>query len=192
MDARKQRTLRSVSEFACIETWLGSAGRHVDPAFQRSGRHYVGFVRDLVEAGSVEFVEDAVEHVGLFFVAEKAGAQRFIIDAGASKSTFFETSSSRTIAYRRETLSSRNFRTLRTGLWVRPMSRTRFHQMRILEFLQAFSALPAVLASEVGCTGKAVDQKRLVSDSLIHLLPTTLPMGLSWAMIFCQHAHGKC
>ena len=52
----------------------------------------VGFVRDLVQAGSVGFVEDAVEHVGLFLVAKKAGGQRFIIDARASNLHFFETS----------------------------------------------------------------------------------------------------
>ena len=28
-----------------------------------------------------EFVGDSVDHVGLFFVAQKAGAQRFIVDA---------------------------------------------------------------------------------------------------------------
>ena len=40
----------------------------------------MGFVRDL-KAGSVGFVEAALEHVGLFFVAKKAGAQRFFFDA---------------------------------------------------------------------------------------------------------------
>ena len=64
-----------------METRLGPAGRYVDPVFQHSRRHYVGFIRDLVKAGLVGFVQDAVEHVGLFIVAEKAGAQRFIIDA---------------------------------------------------------------------------------------------------------------
>ena len=49
----------------------------------------MGFIRDLVKAGSVGFVETAVEHVGLFFVAKKVGAQRFIISARASNSTFF-------------------------------------------------------------------------------------------------------
>ena len=47
--------------------------------FQHSRRHYVGFVRDLVKADSVRFVEAAGEHVGLLFVAKKAGAQRFIM-----------------------------------------------------------------------------------------------------------------
>ena len=48
----------------------------------------MGFVRDLVKAGSGEFVEDAVEHVGVFFVAKKAGAQRFVTDARASNRHF--------------------------------------------------------------------------------------------------------
>ena len=50
---------------------LGPAGRHVD----RTGRrHNVGFIRGLMKAESVGFVERAVEHVGSFFVAKKAGA----------------------------------------------------------------------------------------------------------------------
>ena len=61
---------------------------------QHSWRHYVGFVRDLVKARSVGFVETAVEHVGLFFVAKKAGAdQRFTIDARASNRHFLRPSS---------------------------------------------------------------------------------------------------
>ena len=65
-----------------METRLGPAGRHVDPVFQHSRRHYVGFVRDMAKAGYV------VEYVGLFFVAKKAGAQRFFIDARASNRHF--------------------------------------------------------------------------------------------------------
>ena len=77
-------SLLTVSEVADMETWLGPAGRYVDRVFQHSRRPYVGFVRDLVKAGSVGFVEVAVEHVCLFFVAKKAGTQRFIIDARVS------------------------------------------------------------------------------------------------------------
>ena len=67
-----------------METRLGLAGRYVDPVFQHSQRHYVGLVRDLVKADSVGFVEDTVEHVGLCFVAKKAGAQRCTVDARAT------------------------------------------------------------------------------------------------------------
>ena len=49
--------------------------------FSSTASRHVGLVRDLVKAGSVGFVEEAVEHVGLFFAAKKDGAQRFIIDA---------------------------------------------------------------------------------------------------------------
>ena len=84
MDTYKQRTLRPVSEVADTESRLDPGGLYVDPVFQHSPRHYVGFVRDLVKAGSFGFVEAAVEHVGLFFVPKKAGAQMFIIDASAS------------------------------------------------------------------------------------------------------------
>ena len=59
-----------------------------------------------------------------------------------------------------------------------------FHQLRIPEWLQAFSAL---LASEVSYTGKTSDQKRLARESLMYPVPTTLPMG---SMCFCQDAAG--
>ena len=74
LDAKKQRMLRPGSEVADMENLLGPTCRHVHPVFKHSQRHYVGFVRDLV----------TVEHVRLFFVATKAGAQRFSIDVRAS------------------------------------------------------------------------------------------------------------
>ena len=52
-------------------------------------RHYVGIIRGLVKAGSVGFVEAVVEHVGLFFVAKKAGAKRFIIVRVQANDIFF-------------------------------------------------------------------------------------------------------
>ena len=40
---------RPVSEVADMETRLGPAGRFVDPVFQHSRRHHVGFIRDLAK-----------------------------------------------------------------------------------------------------------------------------------------------
>ena len=60
LDTYKQRLLRPVSEVPDVESLLGRAGRYVDPVFQHSRRHYVGFVLDLVVAGSIWFVEDGV------------------------------------------------------------------------------------------------------------------------------------
>ena len=91
------------SDFSDMETRLGPAGRYVDPVFQQSLRHDVGFVSDLVKVGSVSFVEDAVEHVGLFFVAKKPGSQRVIVDARASNRHFLRPPS----AHRRGTLPCR-------------------------------------------------------------------------------------
>ena len=89
-----------------METWLGLAGRNVDPVFQHSWRHCVGFIRDLVKAGSVGFVGTAVEHVGVFFGAKKAGAQRFIIDARGKQTDILE-ASIWTVAHRRGTVPCR-------------------------------------------------------------------------------------
>ena len=69
--------------------FLTTVGRGLSPR----ERAIIGFVRDLVNAGSVEVVENALEHVGLFVVAKKFVAQRFIIDARASNRHFHETSS---------------------------------------------------------------------------------------------------
>ena len=52
--------LRAVSEVADVETRLGPAGRYVGPVFQHRRPHYVGFISDLVKAGSVGLVETAV------------------------------------------------------------------------------------------------------------------------------------
>ena len=80
--------LRPVSEVA---DWKPGWDRPVDALIQfsrtASDTTWV-FVRDLVKAASLGFVETAVEHVGLLFFAKKAGAQRFIIDARASNRHF--------------------------------------------------------------------------------------------------------
>ena len=53
---------------------------------------------------------------------------------------------------------------------------------------------PAVFffESEIGFTGRTVNQKLLAPDSLIYPVPTTLPMGFSWAMFFCQDVTDHC
>ena len=120
-----------------METRLGPAGRYVDPVFQHSWRHDVGFVRDLVKVGSVGFVEDAVEHVGLFFVAKKAGAQRFIVDARASNRHFVRPPDGRENFF-----GMSNFRERRkeTQNWfvLSADIKDAFHQVRIPGWLQTF------------------------------------------------------
>ena len=66
-----KRMLRPDSEVADMKTRLGPADRYVDPVFQHSRRHFVGFVSDLVKACSVGFIEEAVEHVGPLFRCQK-------------------------------------------------------------------------------------------------------------------------
>ena len=61
IDACKQRMLRPVSEVADTDTWLGAAGRYVDAVLWHSRRHYVVYIRDMVRAGPVIFVETVVE-----------------------------------------------------------------------------------------------------------------------------------
>ena len=105
----------------------------------------------LVPSGSLEVLLNTLV---CFFVAKKAGAQRFMVDARASNRHFL--------------------------------------RMRIPSWLQAILALPAVLASEVGYTGKSIERKRPVPDSLIYPVPATLPMGFSWAVFFCQDVTDHC
>ena len=167
--------LRLVSEVADMEIRLGPAGRHVDSDFQHSRRHHVDFTRDTAKAGSVGFVEDAVEHVGLFFLGKKAGVQRFIVDARASNPHFLRPPAG-TVAHRRGTFAMSNckerLKTLRKSWFVGWADiKNAFHQMRIPGWLQGHFALPAVLASEVGLTGKVIDKERLVPDSVFTKIP---------------------
>ena len=119
---------------------MGPAIRFVDPVFQQSRRLYVGVVPDLVKAGSIGFDED-VEHVGLFLVARKAGAQRFIIHARASNWHFLSHPSGPLLTG--EDFAVSNFRERLRIVGSADI-------MRIPGWLQAFFALPAVLASNVG------------------------------------------
>ena len=82
-----------VSKVADMETRLGPGGRYVDPVFQHSQRHNVGFVRDLVKVGSIGFVEDAVEKRWLFFCCqEKLVLRDSLLMCVQAKPTFFEAS----------------------------------------------------------------------------------------------------
>ena len=154
----------------------------------------MGFVQHLVNDGSIGFVEDGVEHVGLFFVANKAGAQRFTIDGRASNRHFLRPPAGPLLSgdglchveFQEAPQDAQNW-------FVRSASiKNAFHPKRIPGWLQAFFALPPGLASEVGYTGRTVERKRLFSDSLICPVPTTLPMVFSWAMFFCQDVWNHC
>ena len=157
---------------------LGPASRCVAPAFQQSRRHQVGFVRDLVKAGSVGFVEGAVEHVGLFFFAKKAGAQWFVVDARVSNRRSLRPPPGPLLTG--EGLCHVEFQGAPEDAqnWLVGSAdiENAFHQMGIPWWLQAFFALPAVLASEVGYTGKTIDRRRRAPDPLIYPVPATLPM----------------
>ena len=60
--------------------------------------------------------------------------------------------------------------------------------MRLPGWLKAFFSLPAVLASEVGYTGRTVHLKRLAPNPLIYPVPAALPVVFFWggAVFFCE------
>ena len=169
------------------------------PVFQHSRRHYVGFMRDLVKAGSVGFVGTAVEHVGLFFVAKKAGAKRFFVDARASNRQFVRPPFGPLLTG--EGLCHVEFQEAPEDAqnWFVGSAETKnvFPSDADPGWLQAFSALPAVLASKVGKTGKTINQKKLAPDSLICPVPCNTSNGFLMDDVFlsgCQgqfHACGK-
>ena len=148
--------LRPVSEVADME---------------HSRRHCVGFVRDLVKAGSVSSVEDVVEHVGLFFVVKKAGVQRYIVDAHASNRHFLRPPSGPLLAG--EGLFHEEFQgalenAQRTGMSVQRTSRMR--SIRCVSLDGYRRALHCPLFSH----------PKLATQ----VPPSTPPMGFSWAMFF--------
>ena len=171
--------------FVLFQTRLGQ-GRYVDPVFQHSRRHYVGVIRDLVKAGSVGFVVTAVEHVGLFFVAKKAGAQRFFLYTCKTKRHFLRPPTGKglcDVEFQGAPGDAQN--------WFVGSAEIK---MRIAGWLQAFFlhcllfSHPKLVKREERST-----KKRLATDSLVYPVPTTLPMGFSWAMFFGQDVtdHGE-
>ena len=84
-------------------------------------------------------------------------------------------------------------KTFKTGFAVSADTKKALHQMCIPEWLQSFLHCPLFSHPKlVGYTGETINQIRLVPDSLIHLVLTTLPMVFSWAIFFCQDATDNC
>ena len=180
--------LRLVSEIADMETQLGPPGRCDDAVFQHSWCHFVGFIRDLVKAGSVGCVETAVEHVCLFCVDKKAGAQRFIIDTRASNRLLLSPPS-------RPLLTGEGLchvelqgalRTTITGLWVSADIKNTFHQMRIPGRLQAFFCTACCPRIRSWLHGNN-DRGTTICSLLLGL-----PYGFSWVMFLCQDVTDHC
>ena len=181
-----------------METWFGLAGRHVDPVFQHSWRHCLGSY-DLVKAGSVGFVEAADEHVRFFFVAKKAGAQRFMNDARASNRHILRPPSGPLLTG--EGLCHVEFqerlRTLRTGLSVQPISRTRSIRCASLDGCGRFLHCPLFSHPKLATQEKRFLQKRVAPDSLIYPCPCNTSNGFLLGDVplsRCRHldAQGLC
>ena len=132
------------------------------------------------------------------FLAKKAGAHRFIIDGACVQPTFSEPPSGRTLTGEGKGTLPCQISGSARGRSV-PVCGFSGHQERVSSnahswmVASVFFALPAVLASEVGYNGKkTVSQKRFAPDSLIYRDTTTLLMGFSWAMFFCQDVTDHC
>ena len=178
LDGYEQRMLRPFSEIADMETRMGPPAVTFDPVFQHSRRHYEGFVRDLVKAGSADFAEDAVAHFGLFFVAKKAGAQRFIIDARASNRHFLRPPAGPMLTG--EGLCHVEFQGTPedTQNWfVGSADISKYVPSAAYSRVSAsVFALPAVLASEVGYSVENDQPNKTCSRFFDILVPTRLPL----------------
>ena len=124
----------------------------------------MGFVRDLVKAGSVEFVEDAVEHVGSSLLPRR------LVLRGSS-------------LMRVQVIDAD-----RTGFMGSADIKKALHQMRILGWL-LFFALPAVLASEVGYTEKR--PRTSCSRFLNGSCPCNTSKGFFFGDVFLSRRHGS-
>ena len=167
--------LRAISEVADIETRLGPGGLYFDRVFQHSRRHCVGLVRDLVEADSVGFFDNALS------LSKKADAQGFIVNARASNRHCSIPSFGPLLTG--EGLCQVEFQEAPEDAqnWFVGSSdiEDTFHQMRIPGWLLAFFALPTVLASEVGYT-----EKRSIEDVLHPIFCYFLsPRHCQWVLL---------
>ena len=125
----------------------------------------------------------------------KAGAQKFIVDARASDRHFLRPPSGPWLTGEGLCHAELQGAPEDAQNWFVGSAdfKNAFRQLRIPGWLQAFFfCTPGVLASEVGYTGKTIERKRLVPDSLIYLVPTTLPMGFSGTMFFGQDVTDHC
>ena len=117
----------------------------VDPVFQHSRRHNVVFVRELVKAGSVGFVERCCRTRWSFFRCQKGwSSERFIVDVRASNRHFLRLPSGP--LFTGEGLWYVEFQ----GMLEDPQNwfvgsadiNNAFHQMRIPGLLEALFAVP--------------------------------------------------
>ena len=135
-------------------------------------------LRDLVKAGSVKFV---------------AGAQRFIIDARASNQHFSNPFGDFCLQEKVfSMLFQESLEDARNWFGGFRRCQERVSQDAHSQMAASALALPAVLAFEVGYTGKVVDKQRLVPDSLIYPVLAAFPTCFSWAMFFCQNVTDHC
>ena len=176
--------LRPVSGDADKGTQLGPAGRHVGPVFQHSRRHYVGFARDLlVKAGSVGFVEDAVGQVGLFFSMPRRLVLRGSLMMRVPATDIFRDLRLDRCSQGNEFAMSnfrRRLKTPKTGLSVRPTSRTRSIRCGFWGGCMRFSHCPLFSHPKLGA-----HNKRSIEPVLLLILRYILSLRhFQWVLLW--------
>ena len=103
----------------------------------------MSFLRDLVKAGSVGFVETAAEHVGLLFYAKKTSAQRFINVARANNRHLLNLPSGLYVEFQGAPEDAQDWFVGSADI------KNAFHQMRIAACLQSFFHGPLFLIRRI-------------------------------------------
>ena len=137
----------------------------------------MGFVWDLIEAGSTGSVEEA-------------GTQRFNVDVRAGNRLSQSLRLVRSLQVR--TFVVWNFRTLKMSFVGSADFTNAFHHNAHSWMVTSVVCTPHCSRIRSWLRWKMVNQERLAPDSLMYLVPATLTVGFSWAMCFCQDVTDQC
>ena len=201
MRGKLQRMLRSTAEYERL-----AAETPVTPYWDRTlrsnRRKYTRFIRALHRRGLIRFLDPqrVRGRVGVFFVRKKSGALRLIIDARDTNMRFCSPPSVSLVTAEgfgmvevevsadidveseegRQVLSE-----IGLCLGVGDIADA-FHRFRIDEFFSSFFGMDDVRADEVGMSRRDLGFGRLCADSPLTPCFTSLPMGFTWSLYFCQ------
>ena len=166
---------------------------HWDPSLARNRRLYVRLVKLLYAKGLLVLLDESErrEDVGIFFVAEKSGQLRLIIDARRSNLHF--TSPPGVSLVTAEGLGLIEVEgaefcgqsELGFTLGTSDVSDA-FHRFRIDRGLSSYFCLRSVTAQEIGVTGEIIGDRSAVPDRRLVPACAALPMGFTWSLYFCQ------
>ena len=176
--------LRGLSELLELRDHSERIKPHMDPVLERDHGKYVGFVRELLGRGVLQWTLDPAEFVGLFFVPKKDNRLRLIVDARASNQHFRAPPG--VVLAGPEVFANLEVSPEARVFCAETDVKDCFYRLRILEAYGRYFCLPPVAAKEFGVAH--VGGKIVRPGDLIYPCLAVLPMGHNWSLYFAQRS----